>query len=94
VDLLQLDVDPKLLVTSKGKGPTARWQYLTQKTAKIMVSVLKIILVRVRRESMLSLCAHLHPVQKQAVSQQPPLEYEHARGKKTQSASPPVVTSE
>ncbi len=41
-DPLQRDVDPKLLVTSNGKGPKARRQYLTQKNPKAKVCVLKI----------------------------------------------------
>ncbi len=93
VDPLQRDVDPKLLVTSNGKSRTARRQFPTQKIAKLKVSVLRILLVHVLGESMLTLCAHLHSVQKPSVSQPPPLEYEHAGGKRTRSASPPVATS-
>jgi hypothetical protein len=98
VDPLQRDrrdVDPKLLVTSNGKGSTARRQFpiQTRKIVKLKVSVMKTLLVHVIGESMLSLCAHLHSVQRPSVSQPPPLEYEHAGGKRTQSASPPVATS-
>ncbi len=90
---LQRDVDPKLLVSSKGKGPTARRQYPTQKNPTIKVCVLKILLVHVLGESMLPLCAHLHSVQKTSASQPPPLEYEHAGGKRNRSASHTVATS-
>jgi hypothetical protein len=92
-DALQRDVDPELLVSSKGKGPTARWQYPTQKNPKARVCVLKILLVLVLGESLLTLCAHLHSVQRPSASQPSPLEFEHAGGKRDRSESPTVATS-
>jgi hypothetical protein len=54
---LQQDVGVTLLVTSKGRDFTVRGQFPTQKTARHMVSMKKIIFVQVLGESMLSLCA-------------------------------------
>ena len=91
-DALQRDVDHKLLVSSKSKGPTARRQYPSQKKPTAKVRVLTILLVHVVGASMLTLCAHQHSVQIPSASQPPPLEYEHAGGKRNRSASPTVAT--
>jgi hypothetical protein len=94
-DALQRDVDTKFLVSSKSKGPPARRLHPTQKIPSAKVCVLTILLVHVVGASMLTLCAHLHSVQKPSASQPPPLEFEHAggTGKRNRSASPPVAKS-
>jgi hypothetical protein len=58
VDPLQQDVDPELLVSSNGKGPTARRQAPTQKAPQAKVNVQNIIFVHVLGVSMLSPCVH------------------------------------
>jgi hypothetical protein len=93
VDPLQPEVDTKLLVSSNGMGRTARRQVPTQKALRAKINVQNIIFVHVLGVSMLSLCVHLHSVQKPSLSQPNPLKCEHAGGKKSRSPSPAVDTS-
>ncbi len=80
VDPLQRVVDPKLLAASNGKGPTARRTVPAQKAPKAKVNEQTIIFAHVLGVSMLSLCAHIHSVQKPPGSLPLPLAFEPAGG--------------
>ncbi len=83
-DRLQLDVDPKLLVSSKSRGPAPQCHIPTHAPQKR-----KVCLHHASRvASCLTICTHLHSQQKASASQQLPLEMEKAGGKRARSASP------
>ncbi len=69
-DRLQQNVDPKLLVSSSGKpskDPPARRKVPAKKIPRARVSVQNVVFVLAHAVSMLSLCAHIHSVQKPSV---------------------------
>ncbi len=88
VKRLQQDVDRKLLVSSGGKGPPARQRPPAKKVSKARVSVHNLVFVHAHVARLLSLCVHIHSVQKPSVSQPLPLVLEAAGSKRTSSASP------
>jgi hypothetical protein len=83
-DPLKRDVDPRLLVSYKCKGPAVS----DTQPPKDMISVLNSIFIEVLGESMLSVCPHIHSVQKQSAFQLNPLEFQEGKGKRSRSPSP------